>query len=273
MKLWAIIMLTVRESLAKKTFLAFFCVSTLVALLFIFALNLDIVDGLKSSVSLFGRHAGEVPDLKNLVYEIQGGIILLLFTGGIFMSLFATSSLVPSMIQPGLIDLYISKPVSRLVLLSGRILGAQVIVVLNVFYLIISTWMIMSIKSGIWNWNFLLSGAVIIVLFSVLYTFMALFGVLTNSASVSLMVTYAIIFFSPLLLQRNEIYALLSSRTYGLIFDGIYYALPKIAELGMMTQRITRGLAPTSFAPLWTTMAFGLVSFALAGWIFQRKNF
>ena len=55
MKFLSIIQLTFRESLAKKTFLAFFGISTLICLLFIFALNLDIVDGMQSSISIFGH--------------------------------------------------------------------------------------------------------------------------------------------------------------------------------------------------------------------------
>ncbi|NOQ98290.1 MAG: hypothetical protein GQ561_09010, partial [Calditrichae bacterium] len=50
-KIYALIQITFRESFAKKTFMAFFGISTLICLLFMFALNLDIVDGMKSSIS------------------------------------------------------------------------------------------------------------------------------------------------------------------------------------------------------------------------------
>ena len=137
MKLWSIILLTFRESLAKKTFMAFLGISTFICLLLIFALNLDIVNGMQSSVSLFGQDIESAAEITKILFGIESGIAILLFSGGIFMSLFATSSLVPSLLQEGYIDIFISKPVSRLDILLGRYLGAIVIVALNIFYLVI----------------------------------------------------------------------------------------------------------------------------------------
>ena len=150
MRIAAIIQLTFRESLAKKTFLAFLAISTLTCLLFIFALNLDIVDGVTSSVSLFGKDTGARVGLKEIVLTVESVIAMFLFTGGVFMSLFATSNLIPSLLQPGSVDLLISKPMSRVQILAGRFLGAVAIVAFNVFYLVIFSWLILFLKTGLW---------------------------------------------------------------------------------------------------------------------------
>lgn len=273
MKFLSIVQLTFRESFAKKTFMAFFGISTLICLLFIFALNLDIVDGLQSSVSIFGKDVPKLVNIHEILWGIEAAVSVFLFTGGIFMSLFATSSLIPSLLQPGFIDLFISKPISRFEILSGRYVGAVSIVAFNIFYLVIFTWIILSAKTGIWNWGFLLAGVMIVLTFAILYSLMTLLGLISRSGPFSLMLTYLILFFSPLLLQRDKIYALLSSKYYGYLLDGIYYFLPKPSELGNIMQQLVRGIAISSWMPLWTSLLFAGVMLVVSGYIFQKKNF
>ena len=253
--------------------MGFLAISTFVLLLFIFALNLDIVDGAQSAVSLFGFQAPELVQIDEVILGVESAVAVMLFTGGIFMSLFATSNLIPTLLQPGFIDLFISKPVSRLAIISGRFLGAVSIVAFNIFYLVIGTWLIMSLKTGIWNFGFLLSGVMIIITFTILYAMMMFLGMITKSGPFSLMITYMIIFFSPLLLQRDNIYALLTSAFYGYIIDGIYYFLPKIAELGALTQQLTRGVPVMNWMPLWSSLFFAVFMYLISAYIFLRKNF
>jgi ABC-type transport system involved in multi-copper enzyme maturation permease subunit len=269
----AIIQLTIRESLAKKTFIAFWAISTFICLLFIFALNLDIVNGAESSIKLFGLEGPQLVELNKIIIGVEAGVAFLLFTGGIFMSLFATSNLIPTLLQPGFIDLFISKPVSRLEIIAGRFTGALVIVALNIFYLIIFTFLIMSLKTGIWNWSFLAAGLMILITFSALFALMTLLGVISGSGPFSLMLTYLILFFSPLLLQRDHIYALLNARIYGYILDGLYYLLPKTAELGMFTEELIRGNGIQAWMPVWSSILFGFLSLGLSAYIFQKKDF
>jgi ABC-type transport system involved in multi-copper enzyme maturation permease subunit len=272
LKILAIIQLTFRESFAKKTFMAFFGISTLVCLLFIFALNLDIVDGLKSSVSIFGKEAPEIVNINKLIIGIESAVAVLLFTGGLFMSLFATSSLIPSFLQAGTIDLILSKPLNRPQILAGRFLGAVSIVSFNVIYLIVFSWLILSLKTGIWGGGFLLAGIMIIITFAILYSLMTFLGIITGSGAFSLMITYLILFFSPLLLQRDKIYALLSGKFYGYLLDGLYHFLPKTSELGNITRLLVQGSSVPSWLPLWTSLFFGVIMFIISTILFSRKR-
>jgi len=273
MKILALIQLTFRESFAKKTFVAFLGISTLIILLLLFALNLDIVDGATAYISVFGQNTDGAITVNELVPAIQGGIAAALYSAGILLALFATSSLIPSMLQKGSIDLIISKPMSRNQILLGRSLGASAIVAFNILYLVLGTWLVLSIKTGYWNFGFLTSGILIIITFMILYSMMALFGIMTSSGPFSLMITFIIIVTSPLLIARDEIYALLSSRVYGYIIDGLYYFLPKSAELGDITQKLVRGVEIQSWMPLWSSMGFGVFIFFVTGYIFSKKNF
>ncbi len=273
MKILAVIQLTFRESFAKKTFIAFLGISTLVCLLFIFALNLDVVNGVDSYISLFGREVDQAFRVQEVIYGIESAVAVALFTAGLFMSLFATSSLIPSFLEKGSIDLLISKPLSRFQILMGRYLGAVAIVAFNIFYLIIFTWLILSLKTGIWNFGFLLAGVMIVLTFAVLFALMTFLGVTIRSGPFSLMITYLILFFSPLLLQRDKIYALLSGKFYGYLLDGLYHFLPKTAELGNMTRVLVEGTNVASWTPLLTSLLFGIIMLATSNLIFARKNF
>jgi len=272
-KILAIVQLTFRESFAKKTFIAFFGISTLVCLLFIFALNLDIVDGLKSSVSIFGKETPELVNINKLIIGIESAVAVFLFTGGLFMSLFATSGLIPSFLQPGTIDLILSKPLNRIQILSGRFLGAVSIVSFNVIYLIIFSWLILSFKTGIWSGGFLLAGIMIIITFAILYSLMTFLGIVTGSGAFSLMITYLILFFSPLLLERDKIYALLSGKFYGYLLDALYHFSPKTSELGNITRLLVQGSPVSSWLPLWTSLFFGVIMYIISTFLFSRKNF
>ncbi|UCF65135.1 MAG: hypothetical protein JSW33_04685 [bacterium] len=272
-KILALIQITFRESLAKKTFIAFFGISTLICLLFMFALNLDIVDGMQSSVALFGQESKELIDIEMLIFKIESAVAVLLFSGGLFMSLFATSGLIPSLMQTGTVDLLISKPLGRFHILLGRYLGAVAIVGFNVFYLVIFSWLILSLKTGFWHAGFLMAGIMIVLTFAILYALMTLLGILTRSGAFSLMITYLILFFSPLLLQRDQIYALLSGKIWGILLDSFYYFLPKTAELGNITRLLVQGQPVFSWMPLWTSVVFGILMLTTSTYIFSRKNF
>lgn len=273
MKLLAIIQLTFWESFARKIFLGFLGISTLICMLFIFAVNLDIVDGAYSAITIFGNQNATQFSLDQIVLKIQSVISVMLFTAGIFLALFASGNLIPSMLQPGFVDLFISKPVSRFEIIVGRILGVLTVVFFNLVYLVVFFWLIISIKSGIWNPGFLVSSIVIAIAFTALFSVMTLTGILSQSGPLSLMVTYFIIFLSPFLLQRNEIYALLSGKFYAYLLDGLYYFLPKTAELAMMTEKFVSGKPVESYMPIWSTMIFTAFIFIISAEIFRRKNF
>ena len=180
--------------------MAFMGISTFICLMLIFALNFDIVDGMQSGISLFGEDIPKQFELTELVQGVEGGIAVLLFTAGIFLSLFATSNLIPSLLQPGFVDLFISKPVSRFQIIAGRFIGSILIVAVNIFYLVVFSGLILSIKTGIWNWGFLWSALIIVFSFGVLFALMTFLGVISRNGPLSLMLTYLILFFSQKIL-------------------------------------------------------------------------
>jgi len=276
MKFLAIILYTLRESLAKKTFMAFFVVVTLVHLLFMFSVNVDVVDGAMATVKLMGNDEQKemaVEKLRDGIIKIEAGVATAMYVGGIFLSIFATASLVPNMLEKGSVDLMLSRPFARWQLLLGRYLGGLSIVAINVAYLIGGAWLILSIKTEFWHVPFLLSGLLIILVFGVLFAIMTFVGVTARNSGVSIIAAYLVIFFSPLLLARDQIYALLSQKIYQWLLDGIYYLTPRTTELGKITTSLVLGETITSWTPLFQSLAIGAGFLMAAIYVFEKKDF
>ena len=276
MKFLAIILYTLRESLAKKTFMAFFVVVTLVHLLFMFSVNVDVVDGAMATVKLMGNDEQKemaVEKLRDGIIKIEAGVATAMYVGGIFLSIFATASLVPNMLEKGSVDLMLSRPFARWQLLLGRYLGGLSIVAINVAYLIGGAWLILSIKTEFWHVPFLLSGLLIISVFGVLFAIMTFVGVTARNSGVSIIAAYLVVFFRPMLLARDQIYALLSQKIYQWLLDGIYYLTPRTTELGKITTSLVLGDAITSWAPLFQSLAIGAGFLMAAIYVFEKKDF
>ncbi|MBI4472368.1 MAG: hypothetical protein HY646_06845, partial [Acidobacteria bacterium] len=97
---------TFQESFRNKMFLFFFIVSTLVVGSIGLALNMDIVNGVMEGATFLGNEI-RVPafTVKQFVETLQAGIAMLIATIGLFLALLATSTLFPTMLQKGSIDL------------------------------------------------------------------------------------------------------------------------------------------------------------------------
>ncbi len=273
-KIWAVSYYTFRESLARKTFIGFFIISSIVLAILLLAINIDAVDGALAGLSIFGKEARGIDmELSKLVIGIEVGLATALFTAGLFFSIFATASLVPNMLDKGNIDWLLAKPISREALLVGRYLGGLLVVAFNVFYLVAGAWLILSIKTGVWHLPFLLSGVLIIAIFAVIYAFMVFLGVSVQNSAVAIMGAYLIMFFSPMLVERDRIYALLSNKIWQWLLDGIYYLTPRTFEVGVMVKDTVLMEPIASWSPIWHSLALGVLFFSSAVLLLKRKNF
>src|ERR1700676_4003607 len=208
---WALIRDTFREAFARKIFWGLFGLSTAMILFFLFLLKIDIVEGAVATVSLFGRTSNRTTDLERLVRGVYGAIATFLYTFGMFLAVFASSGLIPSVLEPGRIEVLLSKPVSRTHILLGRYAGNVLVVSCNVVYLVLGVWTILGVKTGIWSAAFLVSIATTSFIFAVLLSVVVLMGVLFESAALATMVTVALMLMSPILAQTSMMMRLLSS--------------------------------------------------------------
>ena len=271
----ALIRDTFREAFARKIFWGLFALSTLMILFFLFILKIDVVEGAIATVTLFGRPAGPRGgvDVDRVVRNVYGGIATFLYTWGMALSVFASAGLIPSVLEPGRIELLLSKPVSRLHILLGRFLGNVAVVACNVAYLVLGIWTIFGVKTGVWGPQFLWAIATTVFIFAVLLTVVVLVGVVFESAALATMVTIALGLVSPILAQTTTMVRLLSSELARDVWRALYHALPKVYDLGRLTLDLVRREPAGDLTPVFSSALFGAAALSLALYIFSRRDF
>lgn len=279
--LYASIEDVMREAAARWTLLAYFTLSTVFLLIFASAVNLDIVNGSLAGAQLFGKDMhmhGEMP-IEKIVTGVEGGFSSVLFVICTFLAIFATAHLVPRMQEKGTVDLYLSRPVSRVKLLLSRYIAGLVLAGTNVFYLVTVIWLIVMWKTHVFHPRFFLGGALIMFFISVLLALAFLIGVATSSTAVSIMASVATFLFGSMLGAHDRIAAAVSKEWQATMIQGLYWVIPKTYEIGkavfvFVTGEIVPEQFKTPLAPAFiSTAVFGVVCLALASWLFQRKEF
>jgi len=269
----ALIRDTFREAFARKIFWGLFALSTLMILFFLFLLKIDLVEGAMATVSLFGATSSRTRDVDSLVRGVYGGIATFLYTWGMFLAVFASAGLIPSVLEPGRIELLLSKPVSRTHILLGRYAGNVLVISCNVIFLVLGVWTILGVKTGIWSKTFLVSIATSIFIFAVLLTVVVLIGVLFESAALATMITVGLMIMSPILAQTSTMLRLLSSEWSRQIWRTLYYTFPKVYDLGKMTLDAIQSQTFEGYMPIWTSALFAVVMLSAALAIFARRDF
>jgi len=263
---------TFREAFSRKIFWGFLACSTLLILFFLFILRIDIVQGAVATMSLFG-HTSRAEDVHRLVRQVHAAIAAFLYTAGMFLAIFASAGLIPSVFEPGRIELLLSKPIERYHILIGRYIGNLLVIAANVSYLVLAVWLILGLKTGVWNRGFLWSTAFTVFVFAILLTVVVLISVLWESAVVATMVAFGMILISPILAQKTLLERLLSSETSRNVVRFLYYVLPKVFDLGRITRELVLGNPITNWMPIWSSALFAAVIFSASLIVFSRRNY
>ncbi len=263
---------TFREAFSRKIFWGFLACSTLLIVFFLFMLRIDVVQGAVATMSLFGN-TSRAQDVHKLLRQVHAAIGAFLFTAGMFLAVFASAGLIPSVFEPGRIELLLSKPIHRYQILVGRYIGNLLVIAVNVCYLVLSVWLILGIKTGIWTYGFLWSSAFTVFVFAILLTVVVLIGVLWESAAIATMVTFGLILVSPILAQKPLLERLLDSETSRNVVRTLYYILPKVFDLGRITRELVLGEPVTDWMPIWSSALFGVVIFGVSLFAFARRNY
>ena len=296
MKIGAILLDTCRELVYRKTLVIYFGLVTLTHLVFIMALQTDVANGVIASLSVFGVEGSPSPgrmsfessseasalglSAANFVRGTQLGVAFFLYPVGILLSVFATASLVPRMLQKGAIDLLLSKPMSRSRLFLARYLGALLVAAANLLYLVVGLWLILAFKTGVWNGGLILSGLVMSLYFASLLGFLVLSGVLFRSTTVSIMIT-AVLFLAGLIVRfphQNPDWPLLITghvwRYLSVaIVEVLYHVLPRTYDFGQIAASLILRQGALAWGPILNTVLSGAGALAVATLYFRRADF
>jgi len=279
--LFGLVLITFRELWARKIVLGLFIISSLVLLAVTFALNLDVVEGSLAGIRLFGQEA--TPDdmggedappltLSRVVIAVESVVAGVAYWIGILLALFASASLFPDLQSDGRVELLLSKPISRLNVFLGHMLGVWSAIGVLALYLLGGVWIIMSLKTGVWNPRFLLSLLLVMGMFAVMYAAVMLMGVWTESTALGLIVSYGLIFVSMVLAAADQIGPTLGPVS-GPVFWGLYHVLPNFTEVTQIVSTLATGDPVSSWYPFFSSLLFGGVAYGGTGYWFVQRDF
>jgi ABC-type transport system involved in multi-copper enzyme maturation permease subunit len=242
-----------------------------------FALNIK-VGGIDSKVLLnvFGNSVNDgsniMPDAGTILGYIQTGIAVAVFFISLFISLFATSGLFPDMLKKGNIDLILSKPLTRQNIFFQRFFGAITLVAFNVIYMIIFSWIVLSVKFEIWNFKYLFSALIIMIFFFNIFALMTLIAIVIKNGVLSLLLTYFIVFILSPIIGAIAEFGILNDAFYKNSVKILHFSLPKVNETVELLKDIIMAKDFT-LGSMWVSVLTGVIAVGLSLTVFKKSDF
>ena len=264
---------TFHEALLRWVFWGLFGLSTAMLLFFLFVMRIDLVQGAKATVALFGQTEGKAVEVTKLVRQVHGGVAFFFYMFAMFAAVFASATLMPAALERGRVELLLAKPVRRWHLLLARYGANLLVVTLNTCYLIVGVWLIFGWKAGVWHTSFLHAILTTTFMFAVLLTVVTLVAVFSENAALATMITFGLMVTSPVLAQHKLMMKLLGSEWSRQVWMGIYQALPKFFDVGRINMDLVMGRRVESWTPVWTSAVFAVAALAAALFWFERKDY
>jgi ABC-type transport system involved in multi-copper enzyme maturation permease subunit len=239
----------------------------------------------------------EVYFIEDLLVNGMGGWVAIL------ISVIITAFFIPNMLRRGTIDLLLVKPLHRTTLLVYKYIGGLAFIFLNTTLAVGGVWLVLGLRSGLWAPSFLLLIPVITFFFAILYAVSALFGVLTRSAIVAILLTCGVWFLLYLIGQAYVFFQLwpqmeqasgvpaeqrMSEGWWVSAVNGVHFVLPRTTDLSVLTTKILRadlinpeqlgGDPSQSLDVSWgesltVSLAFIAVMLGLASWRFATRDY
>ena len=289
-KLFAIIEETIREARARKTLIGVFIISSVLILLSLLIFQSSVVqDNVhRQSTEVFRQKNKTNPSqeksmavqsaIQTTVEDAVGVVIAeILFFFTVCIGLFATAGLTTSIFEKGSIDLLISKPVPRWLIILGRYIGSVAIIFIEVTYFVLGLWVVAGISFGTWGLSSLSSIAFVTLGYAGLFALVTLFGVLWKSSWLAIILGLVIYFITgmviPLVEKADE---LLQGGGFtgvlGAIAKVLHWVLPPMSDVASNMHHAMIG-QPIEWIPIVMTVALGVVYLSLASFSFARKEF
>ncbi len=259
-----IILNTFREAIAKKIFVGYYIIYTIILLVVLFAVNLDTVEGVMS-----------LTDVKESVISLQVIMTSVSYLLILIFCIISSASFIPSMVDKGTIDLLLSKPLSRFKILMSKYLGAVIFIGISLLYFIGVIWLILSLKSGFWNFNFLFTILSLTFAFAVMYSIVVLIGLTTQSTVIAILINLFMLFvLCPILAARETIiFTFVTNDIVRFLFNFFYYIFPKPGEINDITIRLITGESVPSWQPVITSFLFCAAVMSFSVYYFSKKDY
>jgi ABC-type transport system involved in multi-copper enzyme maturation permease subunit len=279
MRFWGMFRFTLSEAMRKGTLLFYFGIATLILLVLSLGIGRQPSD--QNVITFFGKPlilSGPISfnAIEFLLIQLHSLSSFWIILFGVL----GVAGLIPEMLEKGTIDLFLSKPLSRMELLFARALGSAMGMSVNMIYFIFGVWCIFGLKLGVWNTGFLASSIYLTYAFLCLFSVVTIAGLITRSAGFSIMLTFAFTIIAwGLELREKGLYMLWDNTLYHRFLDGLYYGLPQFdAMLANCTRIIGKNpfnatVADFTFMPFVYSFFSSCLLYGLSLWYFSRQDY
>lgn len=234
-------------------------------------INLDSVEGMKQMLMMTGEE-----NYRDAIVRFETSLINPISFMAVFcLLLIMSASFIPSILEKGNIDVLLSKPISRAKIIIGKFISVVVLAFLIITFLISIIWLMVSLKSGVWHFQFLVSILWFTFIFAILYSLEMLVGLISQSTILSLIITLSIFFPITALLSVKEtlVFNFLKNDSIKFIFNFIYYIFPKPWDIRETCVDMIEGLSIQSWWPVITSAIFMLAMIYLSIFYFSKKDY
>ena len=114
---------------------------------------------------------------------------ILVGTVAVFVAILVTAPIIPRTFEPGAIDLLLSKPISRSLLVIAKYLGGCAFICVSAGYFIVGLWLIVGLRLDVWSGKLLLCIPIFLFQFAIYYVVSLLAGVIWRNAIVCIVAT------------------------------------------------------------------------------------
>lgn len=202
-----------------------------------------VAEGEATRLAIFGQ---DVEDrLLPVEYAAPYLLLVLVFNGllvkvlasffGVLLGLLATSDAVSSALEPGAVEMHLSRPVSRGEVVVGRFLGALCFALVQVGWLLGLAVVLCGIKFGVWVPSALFLAGPMLLKFAVLLSIVTLVTVWTRTAPLGLAAGALVwvVSFACYFLQARAANGDIDAKLAGAVawLDRLVYAVPPVAHL------------------------------------------
>ena len=129
--------------------------------------------------------------LGDILYNLESGLVSGLGAWVVMLAgVIVTAGFVPNMLRKGAIDLLLTKPMSRPLILVYKYLGGLTFVALLTTITTVGIWAAVGMRTNVWFPGLLVASVPIVFYFAILYAFSTLVGVLTRNSIVCIVATF-----------------------------------------------------------------------------------
>lgn len=193
MQFWALVVDSFRESLDRKIFWVMVAVTLIIAAAMVcVGFEDDHVSFLFGMWEIRTDHYSTMSGLgrSNIVGLVVYALMNpLLGWAGVTLMIIATAGAFPALMARGVIDVVLSKPISRQRLFIYKYLASMVFVLVQATLFVGVTFLIMGMRWGVWVPGYLLSIPLVVLLFSYVYCVSVLVAVRTRSTVAAILLS------------------------------------------------------------------------------------